>query len=51
MKLKYKITLVTTLVGLFILGSVSIIYSYLSYKEAINSEQNKLILSVLFFRI
>ncbi len=47
MKLKYKITLVTTLAGLFILSSVSIIYSYLSYKEAINSEQNKLILSAV----
>jgi len=47
MKLKYKIALVTTLAGLFILGSVSIIYSYLSYKEAINSEQNKLILSAV----
>ena len=43
MKLKYKITLIITLVGIFIISSISSIYSYWSYQEIIDDEKTRLI--------
>ena len=43
MKLKYKIASIMSLVGIGIIGSISLIYSYWSYKEVIANEEIALI--------
>ena len=43
MKLKYKISLIMTVVGLFLLTTISYLYSYHSYNNVISSEKTKLI--------
>ena len=46
MKLKYKISLIIIFIGVLVLGSVSIIYSYWSYQDTMEDEQTKLISTV-----
>ena len=43
MRLKYKIALIMSLVGMFIISSISLIYSYWSYKEVTANEEIALI--------